>query len=89
MASGQWIVDRKSRKAKWYAVVPVALASRLFVAALAVNAIDWLAENSGLHGNWMLTRFAFGLALGATGALFVTSARTSQNPKFSLRSASL
>ena len=65
------------------------MAWRLFIAAIAVNAIDWLAELAGLHGNWMLMRFALGLALGATGALLVMSSNAGQKPKFSFRSASL
>ncbi len=40
-------------------------AMRLFLAVGVINLIDWLAELSGLHGNWMFARFAVGFALGA------------------------
>jgi len=54
--------------------VPRQLAFRLFIAAFAFNAGDWLTEAAGLHGNWMLTRFVLGCVLGAAGAMLVTSA---------------
>ena len=38
--------------------------------ALTLNLVDVLTESIGLHGNWIPTRFAFGLLLGTTlGAL--------------------
>jgi uncharacterized membrane protein len=49
------------------------LAFRLFVAAGALNLFDVLAEVAGLHGNWMIVRFVLGLALGAAGALLISS----------------
>ena len=49
------------------------LATQLLVAAAAVNLVDWLAEFTGLHGNWMFARFALGLALGMTGAMLVAA----------------
>ena len=49
------------------------LATQLLVAAVAVNLVDWLAEFAGLHGNWMFARFAFGFALGMTGAMLVAA----------------
>ena len=49
------------------------LATQVLVAAVVVNLVDWLAELAGLHGNWMFARFAFGLALGMTGAMLVAA----------------
>ena len=51
--------------------LPRQLAWKLFLAALAVNSIDWLAEFAGLHGNWMIARFVLGVTLGATAAMLV------------------
>jgi len=48
-------------------------AMHLLRAAVAVNAADWLAELAGLHGNWMVARFALGIALGAAAAMMVTA----------------
>jgi len=50
------------------------LAWRMFVAALAANALDWLAEVAGLHGNLLSLRFALGVWLGLTAAALVASA---------------
>jgi uncharacterized membrane protein len=49
------------------------LATQLLVVAVAVNLGDWVAELAGLHGNWMFARFAFGFALGMTGAMLVAA----------------
>jgi uncharacterized membrane protein len=49
------------------------LALRCLVAAVMFNLVDWLAELSGLHGNWMLARFALGMALGIAGAMLVAA----------------
>ena len=49
------------------------IARSLLFAAAAVNLVDWLAELTGLHGNWMFARFALGLALGMTGAMLVAA----------------
>lgn len=51
--------------------IPRQLAWRLFLGATAINAIDWLAEFTGLHGNWLFMRFMLGLTVGATGAMLV------------------
>lgn len=48
-------------------------ARRCLLAAVALSLFDWLAELSGLHGNWMAVRFALGLALGMTGAMLVAA----------------
>ena len=48
-------------------------AMRLFLAVGVINLIDWLAELSGLHGNWMFERFAVGFALGASAAMLVVA----------------
>jgi uncharacterized membrane protein len=53
--------------------VPRQLALRLLLGAATINLADRLAELGGLHGNWMITRFALGLALGAAAALFVVA----------------
>lgn len=48
-------------------------ALQLLIAAAALNLLEGLTELAGLHGNWMLVRFILGLALGAAGALLVSS----------------
>jgi uncharacterized membrane protein len=53
--------------------VPRELAWRLLLGAATTNALDWSAELAGLHGNWMLARFALGLTLGAAAAMLVTA----------------
>ncbi len=53
--------------------IPRQLAFRFLVAATALNLIDWLAELSGLHANWIFARFALGLVLGATAAMLVAA----------------
>ena len=54
-----------------------AIAFRLLMAAAALNLFDAMTELAGLHGNWLGMRFAFGLLLGATGALLISSAGAS------------
>lgn len=49
------------------------IALRLLIAAAALNILDWLVEASGLHGNWIRFRFLLGIALGAAGALVISS----------------
>jgi uncharacterized membrane protein len=49
------------------------IALHLLIAAVALNALDWLTEAAGLHGNWLTMRFVFGLALGAGAALLISS----------------
>ncbi len=49
------------------------IAMRALVIITALNAADALAEVAGLHGNWMFVRFALGLALGAAGAVLISS----------------
>ena len=49
------------------------LAWRLLLAVASINFLDWVAEVAGLHGNWMLTRFALGLTLGAAAAMLVVA----------------
>ncbi len=51
--------------------IPRRMAWRFLQVAAALNLIDWLAELSGLHGNWMLVRFALGVALGIAGAMLI------------------
>jgi uncharacterized membrane protein len=51
--------------------VPRPIAWRWLIAAVVINALDWLAEIAGMHGNWMFTRFALGFTLGATAAMLV------------------
>jgi uncharacterized membrane protein len=52
---------------------PRRIAIQLLIAAAALNLIDGLAELAGLHGNWITVRFVLGLALGAAGALLISS----------------
>ena len=40
--------------------LPYRIAKRLLIVAATINVVDWVAELSGLHGNWMLARFALG-----------------------------
>jgi uncharacterized membrane protein len=49
------------------------VASRWLIAATAMNLVDGLAETAGLHGNWMLARFALGIALGVSAGLLVAA----------------
>ena len=50
------------------------IAMRALIVIAALNAADFLGELAGVHGNWMFVRFALGLALGAAGALVISSA---------------
>ena len=54
---------RVSRRVGW----------RCLLAAVIVSLLDGLAEAAGLHGNWMLARFALGWALGAAAAMLVAA----------------
>lgn len=54
------------------------MALRLLIAAAALNLLDGMTELAGLHGNWLVVRFVFGLLLGATAALLISSAAASQ-----------
>ncbi|MGA9567392.1 MAG: DUF2085 domain-containing protein, partial [Candidatus Korobacteraceae bacterium] len=53
--------------------IPRRMAWRFLQVAAALNLIDWLAELSGLHGNWMFARFALGVALGIAGAMLIAA----------------
>jgi uncharacterized membrane protein len=53
--------------------IPRELARRLLLITATVSLADWIAEMAGLHGNWMLARFALGLTLGAAAAMSVTA----------------
>ena len=50
------------------------IALRLLIAAAALNVLDALTELAGLHSNWLVIRYGFGLLLGAAATLFVSSA---------------
>jgi uncharacterized membrane protein len=49
------------------------VALRVMMAAAAINFLDACTELAGLHGNWLDVRFVLGLALGASGALLISS----------------
>lgn len=49
------------------------IALNLLVLAAALNLLDAITEFAGLHGNWLSLRLALGLALGAAGALLISS----------------
>jgi len=49
------------------------IAVRWLMIAAAINTLDAMSELAGLHGNWMLVRFAFGMMLGAAGAMLIAS----------------
>lgn len=53
--------------------VPRRIAMQFLIVAVAVNVSDRLAELVGLHGNWMLPRFALGVALGTAAAMLIAS----------------
>jgi len=57
------------------------IALRILIAAAAINALDAATELAGLHGNWMVVRFVLGLALGAAGALLITSSMPEDLPR--------
>ncbi len=50
-----------------------ARALRFVAIAAAVNFLDAVGELLGLHTNWMVVRFAFGLALGAGIATLIVA----------------
>ena len=56
------------------------LALRILIAVAAINVIDAAMELAGLHGNWMVVRFALGLMLGAAGALLIASSMAENLP---------
>ncbi len=49
------------------------IALRLLIAAAALNLFDAMTEVAGLHGNCLVIRFVFGLLLGGTAALLISS----------------
>jgi uncharacterized membrane protein len=49
------------------------IAVRLLIGAAALNLLDAVTELAGLHGNWLIIRFAFGLLLGAAAVLLISS----------------
>jgi hypothetical protein len=49
------------------------IALRLLIAAAALNLFDAMTELAGWHGNWLAIRFAFGLLLGGTATLLISS----------------
>jgi uncharacterized membrane protein len=51
--------------------VPRRLAQRFLLVAVSLNLVDWVAELVGVHGNWILLRFALGVTLGAAAAMLV------------------
>ena len=53
--------------------VPRRVAAQFFIAAVAVNAADRLAEFAGWHGNWMLLRFVLGVTVGTAAAMLVAA----------------
>ena len=53
--------------------LPRQVAWRWMIAAAAGNVVDWLAEFSGAHGNWMGARLVLGISLGMAGAFMVAS----------------
>jgi uncharacterized membrane protein len=57
------------------------IALRLLIAAAALNLFDAMTELAGLHGNWLAIRFVFGLLLGGTAALLISSAAAAPNAR--------
>ena len=49
------------------------IALRFLIAAATLNLFDAMTELAGLHGNWLAIRFVFGLLLGGTAALLISS----------------
>lgn len=63
---------------------------QLLIATATLNLLDASTELAGLHGNWMIARFALGLTLGVAGGLLVTSSRqyaATETPSDSRRKA--
>ncbi len=58
-------------------------ALHLLIVAAALNLLDAGTEIAELHGNWLGVRFALGLALGASGALLISS--STSLPRITLR----
>jgi len=58
------LLMRISRRAAW----------RWLMVTAAITLVDWAAELTGIHGNWIGLRFTLGLALGMAGAMMVASA---------------
>ena len=50
------------------------VALRLLAAAAVFNLADAVAELSGLHGNWLVFRFALGILLGAAAGTLISAA---------------
>ena len=48
-------------------------AMKLLIVASTLNLFDFLAEFSGLHGNWLYPRFFLGLALGLAATMVIAS----------------
>jgi uncharacterized membrane protein len=61
--------------------VPRRIAMQFLMAAVAANFADRLAEFAGLHGNWMLARFALGIALGTAAAMLVAASSETPDPQ--------
>ncbi len=55
------------------------IALRLLIAAAALNLLDAMTEVARWHGNWLVIRFVFGLLLGGTAALLVSSVAASES----------
>jgi uncharacterized membrane protein len=60
--------------------VPRQVAMRFLVAAIALNAADWLTETAGLHGNWIHVRFVLGIISGTAAAMLVAASSTRELP---------
>lgn len=61
---------RVSRRVAW----------RWLIAAVAINAVNWVAEFSGMIGNSLGLRFSLGIALGAAATSMVASAKLNTTP---------
>jgi uncharacterized membrane protein len=58
--------------------VPRRIAMQFLIVAVAANAVDWVAEIVGLHGNWMIVRFALGVVSGTAATMLI--AASSERP---------
>jgi len=61
LGAAMGLLLRVSRQVAW----------QCLLAAVAINGLDGLAESSGMHENWVSTRFVLGIALGAGAAMLV------------------
>ena len=53
--------------------VPRRVAWKWLITVGGLNLVDWAAQLTGLHGNWMFARLTLGIALGVAAAMLVAA----------------